>query len=226
MGKFMQKLANFQDKRSISYLLRIKRVRLLNKYIQNCFGDEQRIEILDLGGTQKFWKIFQTPITLRANITLVNLTLENTTESNFRSLVGDARCLPQFADKQFDIVFSNSVIEHVGNFEEQNRMANEIKRIGKYYFIQTPNRNFPIEPHFLLPFFQFLPIRLQIFLVIHWSIGQYPKATTEKNALKIINSVNLLCVYQIKMLFNESCFYYERILGLTKSIIVFKCLGN
>lgn len=221
MGKLMQRLANFQDKKSISYLLRSKRMRLLEKYVKDCFGDEQRIEVLDLGGTQRFWKAFQTPITHRANITLVNLTIEKVSHSNFRAIIGDARFLPQFEDKQFDLVFSNSVIEHVGNFEEQRRMANEIKRLGKKYFIQTPNRNFPIEPHFLFPFFQFLPARIQVFLVTHWPIGRYPKITSKENAMQVISSVNLLSVSQIKKLFNTSRIYYERIFGLIKSIIVF-----
>ena len=129
---------------------------LLEDYIKDCFGEERMIEIIDLGGTESFWKTFKTPITDRANITLVNLTYQNVTEPNFKSIIGNACRLPQFTKNQFDLVFSNSVIEHVGNFEKQKEMANEIKRIGKYYFIQTPNQYFFLEPHFLLPFFQFL----------------------------------------------------------------------
>ena len=60
-----------------------------------------------------------------------------------------------FKDKSFDAVFSNSVIEHVGTFEDQKMMANEVIRVTNFYFIQTPNLYFPIEPHFLVPFFQF-----------------------------------------------------------------------
>lgn len=101
----MKGLANFQDKKSISYWLRAKRMRLLENYIHDCFGDEERIEILDLGGTQAFWNTFKTPITHRANITLVNLSREKVTFSNFCAIVGDACFLPQFKDKQFHLVF-------------------------------------------------------------------------------------------------------------------------
>ena len=75
---------------------------------------------------------------------------------------------------EFDIVFSNSVIEHLGDIEGQRRMAKEIRRVGKYYYLQTPNRNFPVEPHFQFPFFQFLPKWLRTAIVRRWSIGWYP----------------------------------------------------
>lgn len=220
MGKFMKKFANFQDKKSISYKLRKKRMQLLEDYVLDNFGPDQRIEILDLGGTQAFWKAFPSKILQRANVTLVNLTLENVTEPNFTAMVGDARSLPQFRDKQFDLVFSNSVIEHVGNFDDQEKMANEIIRVGKKHFIQTPNRNFPLEPHFLFPFFQFLPMSFKIFLVTHWAVGQYTKAETTSRAYQIINSVNLLNFEQIGVLFPGSLVMTERVSGLSKSFIV------
>lgn len=226
MSNFMRRFANFQNSRSISYKLRANRMRLFEEYIQEFFGDEQQITILDLGGTCEFWKADHTTIKNRAIITIVNLALEKTAEPNFISIIGDARHLPQFKDKEYDIVFSNSVIEHVGDFEEQKLMANEIMRIGKYFFIQTPNCNFPIETHFLFPFFQFLPNKIKIFLMCHWSIGQYSKATSEEYAIQVINSVNLLSISQIKMLFNDPCIRYERILGLIKSIIAYKCSEN
>jgi 2-polyprenyl-3-methyl-5-hydroxy-6-metoxy-1,4-benzoquinol methylase len=77
----------------------------------------------------------------------------------------------QFRDHQFDVVYSNSVIEHVGDLDDMRRMAQEIQRVGKRYFLQTPNRYFPIEPHFVFPFFQFLPRPVQISLVQKFRLG-------------------------------------------------------
>lgn len=68
----------------------------------------------------------------------------------------DARCLP-WPDKYFDIVYSNAVIEHVGTFEDQRRMASEVMRVGRQWFITTPNRWYPFEFHLRLPFVTWLP---------------------------------------------------------------------
>ncbi|MBC8844888.1 class I SAM-dependent methyltransferase, partial [Escherichia coli] len=70
--------------------------------------------------------------------------------------------LSEIDDQQFDIVFSNSVIEHLYTWENQEKMAKEVLRVGKYHFIQTPNYWFPIEPHWVFPFFQFLPKSIRI----------------------------------------------------------------
>jgi ubiquinone/menaquinone biosynthesis C-methylase UbiE len=77
--------------------------------------------------------------------------------NHVRVVKGDGRCLP-FSDKAFDWVFSNAVIEHVGDWPDQQRFAAEIRRVAaKGYFVTTPNHYFPIEPHALLPLYQFYP---------------------------------------------------------------------
>ena len=95
---------------------------------------------------------------------ILNLGTIHTNRKNFKSIIGDARNMKMFRDKKFDLVFSNSVIEHVGDYFQQQRMAEEIYRVGNCYFVQTPNRYFPIEPHFLFPFFNFLPMKIKVFL--------------------------------------------------------------
>src|SRR5206468_3871499 len=57
------------------------------------------------------------------------------------------------------IVFSNSVIEHVGTREDQRQFAREVARDGKKYWIQTPNRRFPFDHHVMLPAIHFPPKR-------------------------------------------------------------------
>jgi SAM-dependent methyltransferase len=73
-----------------------------------------------------------------------------------RYVQGDALELP-FADGEFDIVFSNAVIEHVGGRESQKRFVREALRVGRRAFITTPNRRFPLEVHTLLPLVHWLP---------------------------------------------------------------------
>ncbi len=69
---------------------------------------------------------------------------------------GDACALP-FDDDAFDIVFSNAVIEHVGDRERQQRFVSEAVRVGRRVFLTTPNRAFPLEVHTRLPFVHWLP---------------------------------------------------------------------
>jgi SAM-dependent methyltransferase len=69
---------------------------------------------------------------------------------------GDACALP-FADGEFDVVYSNAVIEHVGDRERQRQFVSEAIRVGRRVFITTPNRRFPVEVHTRLPFVHWLP---------------------------------------------------------------------
>jgi SAM-dependent methyltransferase len=73
-----------------------------------------------------------------------------------RYVQGDACALP-FADGEFDVVFSNAVIEHVGDRERQRRLVLEALRVGRRVFLTTPNRRFPIEVHTRLPLVHWLP---------------------------------------------------------------------
>lgn len=75
-----------------------------------------------------------------------------------RYVQGDACALP-FADGEFDIVFSNAVIEHVGDRERQRLLVAEAIRVGRRVFITTPNRSFPVEVHTRLPVVHWLPDR-------------------------------------------------------------------
>jgi ubiquinone/menaquinone biosynthesis C-methylase UbiE len=72
------------------------------------------------------------------------------------AVVGDACKLP-WPDNYFDVVYSNAVIEHLGSFEKQQKMASEIMRVGNQWFLTTPNRWYPFEFHMRLPFVTWLP---------------------------------------------------------------------
>jgi len=137
----------------------------------------------------------------------------------FSRSYGDARNLTDFSAGQFDLVFSNSVIEHVGDFEDQKKMAEEIKRVGTFHFVQTPDRWFPVEPHFHVPFWVFLPDFLKIWLLTHFSLGWYQKFQTKADALKEIRSVNLIRLKNFRKLFPDSEIKRERVIGLSKSFI-------
>jgi SAM-dependent methyltransferase len=95
------------------------------------------------------------------NFAVVNISQEHITAIKKRypeveAVVCDACELP-WDDKSFDVVFSNAVIEHLGSFERQKKMAAEIMRVGKRWFVTTPNRWFPFEFHMRLPLVTWLP---------------------------------------------------------------------
>ncbi len=154
-------------------------------------------------------------------VVLLNLSTVEVTFPNFTSVAGDARNMPTFRDKEYDVVFSNSVIEHVGGFDQQRQMAEEVKRVGKRYFLQTPNRSFPIEPHFYVPFFQLLPLRLKLFLVLHFAFRLFRKKPDKQEAMEEISSIRTLTKRELRELFPEASIYSEKFLGLTKSFVVY-----
>jgi Methyltransferase domain len=75
-----------------------------------------------------------------------------------RTVQADGRDLP-FADQEFDIAFSNAVVEHLGDRASQQAFVHELCRVARRVFVTTPNRLFPIDPHTLLPFVHWLPGR-------------------------------------------------------------------
>jgi ubiquinone/menaquinone biosynthesis C-methylase UbiE len=179
------------------------------------------VRILDVGGTQHFWEAIGVAGVADFAVTLANLCRTKTTYSNLKSVVVDARTMGCFRDKEFDVVFSNSVIEHLGSLSEMQRMATEMRRIGKRYVLQTPNRYFPIEPHFLFPYFQFLPFRIQVFLARRFSLGWYSRFTDKESAEREIRSIRLLSKNELKKLLPQAEVFEERIFGLTKSLTAY-----
>ncbi len=129
--------------------------------------------------------------------------------SNVTVVQGDGTRLP-FGDREFDVAFSNSVIEHVPR-ALQPAFAAEVRRVSSRYYVQTPNRYFPIEPHYQLPLFQFLPESARRWLNARLSLGWQPKGRWEE--------ITLLGASDLERLFPDAEIHRERVLGLTKSLI-------
>ena len=117
-------LYNLPVVKSIKQKFREKRFRFfLDMLNQIRKSPDQTIRILDIGGTQLFWEKMQFLENQNIHITLLNLQQYETKNKNFTSIVGDACDLSQFRDGEFDLVFSNSVIEHLYTIENQKKMA-------------------------------------------------------------------------------------------------------
>jgi len=174
------------------------------------------IRLLDVGGTEEFWE--QTGFKEADHLQITILNLEARPKRRYPHVVGDARDMSYFADNEFDVVFSNSVIEHVGTWDDQLSMAHEIRRVGKRYYVQTPNRFFPLEPHFLFPLFQFFPHSLRTSLHLHFTLGWMERAASREEARRAVESIRLLSTAELRRLFPKAEIYSEKLLGLTKSI--------
>jgi SAM-dependent methyltransferase len=213
--------ADFQDTRSVAYRLRLRRMQYFLELLEAVSRETapQPVKLLDVGGSIKFWKVLGLANRDDIEFTILNIVTADEEDERFRYLKGDARDLSQFDDGQFDIVFSNSVIEHVGTWEDQQRMAREVRRVGRRYFVQTPNRYFPIEPHFLFPAFQFLPERVQVFLLMRFKLGWFPRAKTREDAIRYAREIRLLTRPEVQQLFPESRLISEKFHGLTKSFM-------
>ncbi len=206
----------------------IKFVKIISPYFRNkrfqlfrkLYPSNKKLRILDVGGNQEFWEPYKSELA-NYKITILNLTKIPVNLPNFKSVIGDARCMKRFRNNEFDIVFSNSVIEHVGEWKDQQKMVKEIRRIGRHYFVQTPNFNFPIEPHFLFPFYQFLPQVIRVFLIRHFNLGWRTKIKNFNNAIKMVNSVRLLKKKELCSLFVGATIFEEKFYGLTKSFIFY-----
>lgn len=205
----------------ISPNFRMKRELLFREL----FGDfiQRGCKILDIGGEPGYWEysIGQAQdLYQRCEIICVNRKTFESHSKNIRCVIGDARDMHEFKDKSFDIVFSNSVIEHVGDFEKQAAMATEVQRLGDYYFIQTPNYYFPIEPHFLFPFANRLPLSMQYLVARYWPGHPRIKDFSAKSKEYVRTQTRLLKLPELMELFPNTTIVKERFLGMTKSFIV------
>lgn len=216
-----RRLADSAREDSVATRLRRKRFELLRRMIE---GFPDPVRILDVGGRLGYWKMMTADGALgrQVHVTLLNVEASPVEEAGFTAVAGDGRSMPQFADGEFDIVFSNSTIEHVGSFEDQRRMADEVRRIGKAYYVQTPNRYFPVEPHFLFPFFQFLPVRVRVWLVQHFALGWYPRLRDGETAWREVDSIQLLGRDAFQSLFPDATVHEERFWGLVKSFVAIR----
>lgn len=217
MSTIYDLFASSDHPRSIGAKFRAQRLRKFEKLFFRNFNPEKTIRILDIGGADYFWKGSQVPNVPGVSITLLNLQLEKTTHPHIKALVGDATAMPEFEDKKFDLVFSNSVIEHLYTYENQAKMAAEIQRVGKRYFVQTPNRYFPVEAHYALPFAQYMPKRLLFFLLTKTRLSRMAKWKPQ-DARQYQDEIRLLNEKEMKALFPGSKMLKEKTMGMIKSL--------
>ena len=169
--------------------------------------------VLDVGGAPPTWREIPDGV----EVTLLNTTPVDE-GPEMPTLVADACDMP-FEAGEYDVIFSNSVIEHVG---DQEAMAEEIRRVGQRYFVQTPNYYFPIEPHALFPAFQYLPLEMRATLLTRFELGHPGRISDRDEARRWASEIRLLKAKDMRRLFPDAQLHRERFLGLTKSLMVYR----
>jgi len=173
--------------------------------------------VLDIGGGCFNWQFVQTPL----HVTLLNLyrcPIDAEAPVDFESVEGDATCM-NYDDKSFEIGFSNSVIEHVGGSREQRKFADEVRRVSQRIWIQTPAKEFFLEPHFLLPFVHWLPISFRRWLVPKFSPRRLGGKSNIEHLRDLVDEVRLLSKREMQEMFPDCRIITERFLLMPKAYI-------
>jgi hypothetical protein len=194
------------------------RRRRMLRFAREC-SITPKTRILDIGGTPDCWDL----LPIRPRVVLLNTPRAKEDLSGAdRWVAGDGRSLP-FRDRSFDLVFSNSVIEHVGDAASQRAFAREVARVGRAYWVQTPNRWFPVEQHLFTPLVHWLPRGWQRLLVPRvnlWSL--LVRVSSDRRHFYIehyLSDIRLLGASEFRTLFPGARLIRERFLGLTKSLV-------
>ena len=220
-------LTNYNNPASFGSRMRARRMAPLVGLISRVHEQKGKVSILDVGGRETYWKALPSEFLERheVSITILNLPCELTGENSkiFTYAVGDACDMAQYPDHSFDIVHSNSVIEHVGNWDRIKVFAKEVRRIAPHLFVQTPYFWFPIEPHFIMLMHHWLPKPWRAALWMRFNMGQRGRAKNIDEAMsQLDDEPYLLDRRMFRFLFPDCRIIRERFLLFTKSMVALR----
>lgn len=187
-----------------------------------CFRQASEALVLDVGGRPYNWWCIRYP----GKVVSLNLDVPKDRQrhpGNFVFVVGDSCCLP-FRNSSFAVLYSNAVIEHLGTLQNQRRFAAECRRVGRGYFVHTPNARFFLEFHFLTPFVHFLPLRCmsprwQYFVIRYGTVWGWLTRPSPAAIASEVASIRLVTRQEMTQLFPEARILTERFLWWDRSLI-------
>lgn len=202
---------------------RRRRFERIEALIRDILKERDSAHILDVGGTTKYWALLDPELYGRVHVTVLNTEAELAIHRAddlgiaFEEVQGDGCAMPQYTDGAFDLVHSNSVLEHVGSYTRMIEFAVETRRVGRAYYVQTPYLWFPIEPHYLVPFLHWLPDALRIRLHSSFRMGRarrvsYPEAMVRADIVRMVDKPLM------RALFPDGELVRERWMLMTKSL--------
>ena len=193
-------------------IFKIWRKKRFNIFL-NKISPTRAMSLLDVGGYPSSWTQYKPVVGCLdiLNIHPIELAKADCSHYNMRAMIGDG-CNLVFPNNSYDIVFSNSVIEHVGSYENQKAFASEVRRVGKSLWIQTPAYECLIEPHYLAPFIHWLPKRWQKKLVRKFTIRGLIDQPTSAEVDNMVETTRLLSFNEFKNLFPDCEILIEKML--------------
>jgi hypothetical protein len=203
------------NEQSLSERMRLRRWSLVTQLVPRL----QTLSVLDLGGTALFWA--RAPVRPR-DVTVINLHEPGDCAPGVTAIRGDAlNATRLMAGRHFDLVFSNSLIEHLQGHAARLQFAEVVASMSSSYIVQTPYRYFPVEPHWIFPGFQFLPMGVRSSIAPRWPLG-HTRGWDERSAADEVMSTELLSVCELRFYFPDADIAYERVLGIPKSLYAVK----
>src|SRR5215470_830762 len=193
-----------------------RRRQMRMRWFCDTFPDLAEMSVIDLGGRLLTWQ--RAPVR-PARVHVMNLEPVPAEVPEWAEVDhGDICELPDhIAKRHYDLVFSNSVIEHVGGHDRRMRFAESVHHLADAHWVQTPYRYFPIEPHWLAPGMQFMPVTARAEVARRWPLAiRRPK--TRHDALRGVMRIELIGRTQMRFYFPDSVLAAERVFGLTKSL--------
>lgn len=185
------------------------------------FPEIEELRVLDLGGTVESWN--RAPIRPR-HVTVLNLFEPGKSDDSWITpRAGDACSASETLsesgiDPHFDLVFSNSLIEHVGGHARRSDLARQVLRLAPRHWVQTPYRYFPVEPHWLFPGMQFMPAAARVAIAWKWPLV-HTRPDSYDDAREAVLWTELVGLTEMRDYFPTSTILRERMLGLPKSLI-------
>jgi hypothetical protein len=206
-----------------------KRSTLLNTFLGNF---RRPVKILDLGGTVSMWERWGLAADKGLHVTLANNYSADTNgkfvvpqNDNFVRLDVDVVELDEMFYRQFDLVFSNSMLEHLPNRTLQERVAYAIISSGTAYFVQVPNKYSLIDPHFahpLAPFFASWPRSLQKTMLLLSGLNGGKRHRSLDSAGRRLDNYCPLSIGDTRRLFRDATVSFEWSYGIPMSIVARK----
>jgi len=199
---------------------RVKRIQLFKSKIGPRISDR----MLDIGGYPASWTVHEPMVASidSLNIHEVSWDPGQAPDHHISILTGNG-CDLGMPDDSYDIAFSNSVIEHVGAWEDQVAFAKEVRRVGKALWVQTPARECPIEPHYLALFVHWLPRGVQRRILRYFTIWGWVGRPSQKEIDEMVDTTRLITKKEMRVLFPDCDIYTERLLGIfPKSYVAYR----